>query len=226
MTAQFALEPPLTSGVRGGDGVQALTHGPLFVRSHGMGRWHRPRWGVHHLELPPAPNAAEMGWPTTPRPAFTHYHLWCGQSASTGRSPRQGAAPGLLTINRLPTDGAPVCGTCEGRAVGAGHPAAAIAGQTRALLFEPRRLELRVCPGYLFAEYRVTRYRLRCTCLICGVTDLRLTGGSRGYGWTPVRAAPHEPGPGLVPGCPFHAWRQLVLDDSGRVGCSCGGGGW
>lgn len=59
-------------------------------------------------------------------------HLWCGQQALPG-----GRSRALLLHE--PPDGAALCGTCEGRAVGAGQQAAAwFTPPDRPLIFTPR----------------------------------------------------------------------------------------
>ena len=53
---------------------------------------------------------------------------WCGNDGSTGRGR-------LLAV---PPEGVPICGTCEGRAVGAGWPSIAFLQQRYALLYAAR----------------------------------------------------------------------------------------
>jgi DNA (cytosine-5)-methyltransferase 1 len=95
------LLPPFTRGLGFTLDIEPrptpLTRGPRFVRSKSMSRWHRVRDGVDY---------------------GTHiaYGLWCGTTAHLSAH-----RPQLLTHDRDPVDGMPVCGTCEGRALGAGH---------------------------------------------------------------------------------------------------------
>lgn len=227
-----AYEPPITrGGVQPGWKLRALRQGPALARSRGSTRWHRIRSATYYPERPPHPDALRYGWPTTTRPAFTAFAYWCGQHQSTGRTSHRPAA-GVMLRDALPDDGMPLCGTCEGRAIGAGHPPVAVAVlDGRALLFTPTRLTPpRVCPGRPWVEYdartpgaRYPRHRARC--LLCGETDLRIAGGSRGYGWTALHPGTHEPGPGLVEPCSFHAWGEMVaaVDEDGvqRVMCRC-----
>lgn len=212
MTAVL-LEPPLTtSGTFGFRDHTALTHGPLLLRTRGMGRWHRPRSG--------------SAWTSTcDGEAVTAYSLWCGQSVSSHRKTSNGGAPGFITVEALPDDGVPICGTCEGKAIGAGHPGVAATIHAPAgLLFEPRRLTPpKTCPGpqrglYVAADDRGRLGR----CLICGGLDV--IRGRWSAGGCDATLTSHEPGPELVPGCPFHAWREMVRAGDG-VRCGCRGGG-
>lgn len=58
-----------------------------------------------------------------------HFNLWCGQ---WGRIDAWGA------LFPVPPDGWPLCGTCEGRAVGAGYPGIAILQTRYDLIYSPR----------------------------------------------------------------------------------------
>lgn len=206
------LEPPLGRSlpwrVRD-DGHKALTHGPLLLRTRGMGRWHRPRSGsTWHRD----------------GEDLTAYSLWCGQSVSSHRKTSNGGAPGFITRSELPDDGVPLCGTCEGRAVGAGHAGIAVVVHSPAgLLFAPERLTPpKVCPGVEARLYEPVGdgYRVA-LCLACGNVEPLRGYSNAGGGWMMLQR--HPPGAGLVPGCPFHAWRGLVRDgDSAR--CQCAGG--
>jgi hypothetical protein len=187
------LEPPLTrSGAwRNPDLPKPvpLVTGPRFVRGAGNSRWHRPRSGVDHG-------------------SHVSYRLWCGQTLFVQE--------GFVSANYLPKV-APLCGTCDGRAVGAGQDEwPGVDGPS--LVFNPDRLTPpRRCPG----SRRTWCVELSPTvgrCLVCGAfTSLRSSGGPYNPRWGMTN---HEPGPGLVAGCPFHAWRELRLID-GRVMCGC-----
>lgn len=191
---------------------EVLTQGPLLLRTPGQGRWHRPRSGLRYIR-------PEDQWDT--------YQLWCGQGVSTGRRPRPGAAPGLLGIEGLPDDGVPLCGTCEGRAIGAGHQSVAVTVTAPAgLLFQPSRLDPpKVCPGSgdrsdrggtlwraVDGNWRIAK------CLVCG--NLEPIRGRSDYagGWMVIQK--HAPGPDLTPGCPRHAWWHLI-PYGGHAICAC-----
>lgn len=81
---------------------------------------HRVRYG--HVYAPKAGH-----WPRGSRLVFT---LWCGQHGTIGNP------WGRLVA--LPPDSHPMCGTCEGRAVGAGYPGIAILTLRYELLYSPR----------------------------------------------------------------------------------------
>jgi hypothetical protein len=195
------LMPPLTRGLGRTDGIP-LQRGPRYLRTREMGRWHRVRSGVHYER-----------W------GHTAWHLWCGQSAH--QNGRRGVD--CLTAAE-PVDGAPVCGTCQGRAVGAGQEPAV--GGMPDLVFSPRRLTSPTqCPGSRSEALwepipdgvNVGR------CLACGViATVRVSGGA----YNPrVGLVVHRPGPGLVPGCAFHAWSNLARHETpdGPVArCGCG----
>ncbi|WP_372730057.1 hypothetical protein [Nocardioides sp.] len=193
-------EPPLTrSGPwhAPGHGSKALRTGPRWLR--GATRWHRIRSGVQyeHLDHP-------------------SYSAWCGQSVSP---------KGRDTTVDLPVDGIPLCGTCEGRAAGAGHPTPLDLPADVALLFRPSRLVApRWCPGggpYGPAQHlaEVVGHRV-VRCAACS----DLVAERSAYGWNARFGQPrqHTPGPGLVPGCEQHAWRHLVRTVEG-VACECAG---
>ncbi len=189
------LEPPLTrSGTWSPPDMPLpvpLLTGPRFVRGPRSSRWHRPRSGTVCAER-------------------VTYLLWCGQ-----RSHR--SEEGFATAEELPR-GAALCGTCDGRAVGAGQDTWSIEGGPE-LLFTPNRLIPPArCPGSRTEWCTLLAWNVG-TCLICGVTTpLRSSGGPYNSRWGMTN---HPPGPALVPGCPFHAWRELELKD-GHVRCGCG----
>ena len=188
-----ALLPPATYSAVSLD-VEALATGPRFVRTRGMSRWHRPRSGVR--------------FPERDRVVFG---CWCGYGV--GGSERAGA---FLAADEPPA-GEPVCGTCEGRAAGAGQDDSPTG---RLLLFTPRHIDPpTTCPASrssLFEELpggRVGR------CLACGdMQPLRAMGGPYNPRYAIVQ---HPPGQALVEPCPFHRWRQLTARN-GRVVCDCG----
>lgn len=212
------LEPPLT---RGGVDTYRSYHrdeiplpvGPRYVRSRNSRMWHRPRSGVHFGEL-----IADDGRRMLPE--YDSWHMWCGQMRHS--HDRRNNVQILVHDDSLPTDGLPVCGTCEGRATGAGHDSLVITHPTTPLLFSPDRLAPPpVCPGsgrrgesfWVRAGDRVGR------CLVCDELVPNRAGGGPWQGWYGLTS--HEPGPGLVPGCPFHAWRELTIT-GGEARCRCG----
>lgn len=187
------LEPPLTrSGVTRYGPVlrdEALATGPRYVRTGGMSRWHRARNGTRYAD------------------GRISYGLWCGGGFVSG---------GFLSADTV-SDGLPVCGTCEGRACGAGQDD--WPGDGPGLLFSPRRLTPpKYCPASRKEHVFEQVARAVGRCLVCGSLEpLRGMGGA----WNPKFAiSQHEPGPGLIPGCPFHAWNSLAIYD-GQVMCLC-----
>jgi len=193
--ALVRLEPPYTrSGGHYGDAIP-LTRGPRLVRTQGMGRWHRPRSGVFLT-----------------RHDRTVLHVWCGQGVQ---------AADAITATDLPA-GEFLCGTCEGRAVGAGHPATGTP-LNEALLFEPRSQAPPParCPSYRLMEHEVRdiTWGRVFPCPACGeATRMRAAGGPYN---SHLVIEGHAPGPDLYPPCPFHRWDWPSLRD-GVVRCGCG----
>lgn len=188
------LLPPYTLGV-GRIEAEPLTTAPAFIRTRGMSRWHRTRDG--------------MTWPN----GRITYGAWCGYGI--GSSHRAGDG---LAVDQIP-DGLPVCATCDGRAVGAGQVQDGPTGRT--LVFSPRwQTPPRWCPGSRsYVLYEPLPGGTVGRCLACGdMHPLRAMGGpyNGGYGITQ-----HPPGTGLLPPCPFHAWRQFTATE-GRPHCACG----
>lgn len=193
--ALVRLEPPYTRSLGGYGDATPLTRGPRLIRSRGMGRWHRPRSGIH------------LG-----RHGRTVFSVWCGQSVHFSDA---------VAAVELPADER-LCGTCEGRACGAGHPATGTP-LNEALLFEPwsSAPPPARCPSHRlypvddaqFAWGRVF------PCPVCGVaTRTRAAGGPYN---SRVVIEGHAPGPALIAPCPFHRWDWPSLRD-GVARCSCG----
>lgn len=188
-----ALLPPVTGSTVDLDTVP-LTEGPRFVRTRNMSRWHRPRNGVHY-----------------PDRDRTVYGCWCGYGI--GGSEKAGA---FLAVEEPPA-GELVCGTCEGRAAGAGQDDSPTGRQ---LVFSPRHIAPpKTCPASRSSLYaglpggRVGR------CLACGDHQpLRAMGGPYNSRYAIVQ---HPTGAALVAPCPFHRWRQLEAAN-GSVRCACG----
>lgn len=197
-----ALLPPTTSS--GGDwrGQTPLTTAPRYLRGRGNSRWHRVRSAVAY-----PPRQSGDGW--------TCYAYWCGQHVTDG-----GKSGPLWLVDDVPA-GEPVCGTCVGRALGAGQDETP--SGLPPLRFDPRwRTPPAVCPGSnkqdllapLDDRLRVGR------CLVCGVTE-RVHALGRGYNAYGYGLVKHAPGAELVEPCPFHAWSQL-RGVKGRAVCGCG----
>jgi len=194
------LEPPYSRSGGGSRGSTALTEGPLLVRGLGHSRWHRPRSGV-----------------ILPRHDIPTWHLWCGQTLT--------AFGERFESDGLPEDGLPVCGPCEGRAVGAGLPGTVTTSPEGTLRFVPEsrtRFAPRKCPGSgttvfltdaaVPADWRISR------CGLCGLhVTVSISRGTYDGGTATLRAhAPHQ----LPDPCPFHAWDQMTLVGGVPV-CRC-----
>ena len=189
------LEPPYTRSYGSCGDTRPLTRGPRLIRGRASGRWHRPRSGVHLSTF-----------------GRTVFRLWCGQSVHFADA---------LTATELPQDEA-LCGTCEGRACGAGYPATGTP-LNEALLFEPVSSApppVR-CPSYRLGEWQLAGLPVRgvFACPVCdAATRTRAAGGPYN---SHVIIEGHAPGPGLIAPCPFHRWDWPALRD-GVAGCGCG----
>lgn len=195
-----ALLPPITSSApwQIPEKRTPLTEAPRYARTRGQSRWHRIRSG--------------MQWEGGSR----SYNLWCGTSVSD-RNVKAG--PPLL-VDDLPA-GDEVCGTCAGRALGAGQDETPPG--LPPLRFDPRWINPpSVCPGSgdsgLWVSVPDSWNVVRC--LVCGLlVSGRASGGAYNPRWGAVK---HAPGGGLVQPCPFHAWNYLRRRDGEQVGCGCG----
>lgn len=189
MTIQ--LEAPYTQSDR--NDRTALTAAPMFGRNRKMSRWHIPRTGTVYAN------------------GRIVYGVWCSASYLTvGKS---------LMVDEIPSDDTtPICGTCVGRAVGAGHSLPIVSVEHEGgLVFEPRYIRTpRVCPGSKLTAWHHVNDRIG-RCFVCGEYET-ISGGSRGYGWIAPHLRMHAPADGLVKPCPFHAWDRITAE--GR--CSCG----
>jgi len=189
-----ALLPPVTSSGGPWSGQHPLHEAPRYVRGPNNSRWHRPR------------NATT--WPDR----RTIYGLWCGTSATDG------GKYGPLWFTDQPPPDEPVCGTCEGRALGAKQDTLPVG--LPELRFDPRWLQPPTrCPG---SRSRTLWTPIgRCgQCLACGeIVPVRVIGvGYSAWGSGPVN---HEPGDNLVPPCPFHSWQRLTARNN-TAACDCG----
>jgi len=196
-----ALLPPTTSSGGAWSGQLPLNEAPRYVRGRGNSRWHRVRSATIY-----PPRQAGDGW--------TAYAYWCGQHVTDG-----GKSGPLWLTDDLPAD-EPVCGTCVGRALGAGQDD--IPAGLPPLVFSPRwQTPPTRCPGSRSRTLWTELPGPRCgRCLVCGdIVPIRVVGsGYNAWGAGPTN---HAPGAELVEPCPFHAWSQLVECD-GRAVCGCG----
>jgi hypothetical protein len=175
-----------------------ITAALRYVRGPGNSRWHRPRSGYQH------PNGRVC------------VNFWCGPYGSDG--------PGidrLLYVDEVPA-GEPVCGTCVGRALGAGQDE--VPPPLPKLRFDPRWVTPPArCPGSrsrtLWVAIPGGHHNIG-RCLACDlIVPIRVVGrGYNAWGGGPTN---HTPGPGLIEPCPFHAWNRVDVRD-GVVGCACG----
>lgn len=194
-----------------------------------------PTWGFSHAvaELEPLDRAPAFVLSPSRRARYCHrprsghrhpdgrvsLHAWCGQ----------------LLYNPLPIDRpdvvTPLCGTCEGRAVGAHWPAATdITSGAITFPVLPQRFTPRPyfdppsrCPGSMSEFYlpTPTNWR-RGTCMVCGA-DVKLRASSRGW-WAAQDFGPERHAPvHMINPCRHHAWRHLTWIDHDRylVGCRC-----
>ncbi|MCK2024603.1 hypothetical protein KZC52_16870 [Microbacterium sp. kSW2-24] len=172
------------------NGATVLTEAPMFGRTKKMSRWHVPRTGTVYAN------------------GRISYGVWCSASYLT-------VGDALLTD--VPDDSVPVCGTCVGRAQGAGH-ALPVVEVTHAagIVFEPRFVRRpRTCPGAKRSSWHAVNHRVG-RCIVCGeYMPIRAKGGPYD-GFTALVA--HAPGAGLVDPCPLHAWDRITADGI----CSCG----
>lgn len=186
-----ALFMPVSSSMGCHRDSEALLEGPRFVRTGGMSRWHRVR----------------SGYRETNRDRVV-YQLWCN-----------GYVSGDFLARDEPLPGEPVCGPCDGRAVGAGQESDGPPG--RELTFTPRYSQPpRHCPASrssLFTPFPGDRVG---QCLACrDLQPLRSMGGPYNGRFGIVQ---HDPGQGLVTGCPFHAWQYLGARDGQLICSPCG----
>jgi hypothetical protein len=196
-----ALLPPTTSSCGAWSGQLPLLEAPRYARGRGNGRWHRIRSAVVY----PAASWRPDGW--------TAYTYWCGVHGTDG-----GKAGPLWLVDDVPAS-EPVCGTCVGRALGAGQDD--VPAGLPSLLFSPRwRTPPAVCPGSRSRTLWTQVSRNCGQCLVCGdITPIRVVGsGYNAWGAGPIN---HAPGVQLVEPCPFHAWINLV-ERGGRAVCGCG----
>jgi hypothetical protein len=176
-----------------------VLHAPRYVRTSRSTRWHRPRYGKRFSDQHP--------W----APGKETFTVWCGQGV--GARLQQP----LLWSGSVP-DGEPVCGTCEGRALGAGQDPTPEG--MPGLVFSGRYgLAPEWCPGggtKLAVPHDGNRVA---TCRVCRrVEPMRACGGRYHADW---KLAAHE-ATTLPDPCPEHGWYSLVPNGPADVRCACG----
>jgi hypothetical protein len=172
-----------------------LRKGPVWFS--GPTRCHRTRYGHLHQ-------------PIGKLPLRRSYGMWCGQSRFTG------------AVDWRP--GMPLCGTCEGRAVGAGYPTSAqlTSGDPVKwpdLTFAPRDPWARpaVCPG---SAHALVGRQITGRVYICAACQLPVSTRAAGSPYTPrLSVETHEPGPELIAACRHHAWERLTVGPDGVAVC-------
>lgn len=211
-----ALLPPVSGGGGEWRGQVPISAANRYVRGQRNGRWHRGRYGV----LYPPLREGETG------------HLiigyWCGPHGS-----EKIGADTLLMVDEAPA-GESVCGTCFGRALGAGQDEAPTPFPP--LIFSPRWVNPpALCPGsrnktieHVSAGDRLIPRIAKC--LICLQLVKTRARGSPYYPDWGAEIHPSGPDGLAVDPCPFHAWNQLTTR-GGQVRCYCGwdpdkAGGW
>lgn len=204
------LEAPISMGswYFGGDicRVEAVLEGPAYFKSGRGAYWHRTRSMTRYPLRNCSRGMVRMG-------GYAAARAWCG----VGGFLEGGKNPGLGAD--APLDDGPVCATCEGRAVGAGHPVGRLV-PAGPVTFAPTSIlrTPRTCPGW--KTLPLAHDNRRGVCDVCG-DEHPLRGG--GGAWTPwYGLQKHAPGPGLILGCEFHGWRSLVRRrEDGAVMCRC-----
>jgi predicted RNA-binding Zn-ribbon protein involved in translation (DUF1610 family) len=199
-TVKTFLEPPYSRSAASPEpGREPVLVAPILVRTRGMGRWHRPRSGIHYTDR------YRLPW----KHGSTSLTLWCGQFVHDLSE--------AVTADTAGRD--LLCGTCEGRAVGAGYPPVGVEVRSE-LVFSPRSTYRTpaVCPGVKRRLVPDDRARA-VACPACGEL-VALRASTRGYDFD-VNLQGHPPGDGLVPPCPFHSWDELILCADGSARCAC-----
>ena len=191
-----ALLMPTSSSGGEWRGQMPLNSARRYARGRSNSRWHRIRAG--------------MQWPS----GRVSLQYWCGQQVSDSPDGDQ-----LWTVDELP-ESELACGTCVGRALGAGQDD--VPADLPPLRFDPRwQTPPRHCPGSRSERLWVQVSASVGRCLACGeFVGIRAMGGG-GYNYGYFGAVQHDPGPGLVAPCPFHAWHRLVRRGE-DVACACG----
>lgn len=141
---------------------------------------------------------------------------WCGTTVQ--------ASDAFTTDDHL--DGFPVCGPCEGKALGAGLPGiVALLDVTRTgAVFEPDQITKfrtpKVCPGGTLDPLSLDRPSEGVgVCAACGMVA-PIKRPSRNSTVSDWLIRDHQPTSDLVKPCPRHAWDDLT-HVGGRTECRC-----
>lgn len=187
------LELPYTHANRREHDV-VLRKAPTYGRNAAMSRWHVPRTG------------------TLRDGVMRSFTIWC--SAAILR-PDDLKRPALM-VDEI-TDDVPVCGTCVGKATGAGHAVPAIAVEHEGgLIYLPHQVRIpSTCPGSNYITWHEVNVFVG-RCLVC--LDYMPIRHSRGYETGYSRLRVHTPATTLVDPCPWHAWDRITAEGI----CSCG----
>ncbi len=186
------------------DEFAALVRSVESGRGRYEARWHRSRSAVR---LPVA------DYRPIPRVVVT---AWCGTSVFAGEA--------FTTDDAL--DGFPVCGACEGKALGAGLPGVvALLDVTKTgVIFEPDGVTKfkppKVCPGRMVEPLALDRPSEGVgVCAACGVVAPIKRPRTR-YAVEGWAIKDHAPSASLVEPCRRHAWDDLAHFD-GVTKCRC-----
>lgn len=188
-----------------------LTEYAALVRSVHSGRgryearWHRTRCAT---EIPGGEFA----------PGWVAVTAWCGTTIS--------ARDAFTTDDAL--DGFPVCGACEGKALGAGLPGVvALLDETRTgVVFEPDAVTKfrppKNCPGRYMEPLALDRPSEGVgVCAACGLVAPIKRPSRYPSTVDDWQIKDHRPTTALVGPCDQHAWDDLV-HVAGRTSCRCG----
>lgn len=186
------------------DEFAALVRSVKSGRGRYDARWHRSRSAVR---LPVA------DYRPIPRVVVT---AWCGTSVFAGEA--------FTTDDAL--DGFPVCGACEGKALGAGLPGVvALLDVTKTgVIFEPNSVAKfkppKVCPGRMVEPLALDRPSEGVgVCAACGVVAPIKRPRTR-HAVEEWAIKDHAPSASLVEPCRRHAWDDLAHFD-GVTKCRC-----
>ena len=181
----------------------ALIRSPRSGRGRYEARWHRTRCATRRAANGPIPEEIVVT-------------AWCGTTVF--------ASEAFKTDDAL--DGFPVCGSCEGRALGAGLPGVvALLDVTKTgVVFEPNEVTKfrppKVCPGRTLEPLPLDRASVDVgVCAACGIVA-PIKRPSRYPIVNDWCVKDHQPSADLVAPCPTHAWDDLT-HRGGVTMCSC-----